>query len=281
MIGQINLLKQIDKLIEENKFPRFSIVTGQKGQGKTELILQISQKLRISFINFGTGIDEIRQMIELAYKQVNPVIFVINNADNMSLNAQNSLLKLVEEPPNNCFIVLELNDINNTLETIRSRCQEFKMENYTKEELIQFINKDYFKLSVENKNILLDICQNKYQISLMIEYGVQEFYQFVEKVVDNIYKVQSANAFKLEEKLDIKGDGNGYDLDLFFNTFHQICMNRLLQIVDVDNNKEDLCTKYANSIEITAKYKNKLNIRGINRQAILDSWILSVRKIWR
>ena len=90
MIGQINLLKQIDKLIEENKFPRFSIVTGQKGQGKTELILQISQKLRISFINFGTGIDEIRQMIELAYKQVNPVIFVINNADNMSLNAQNS-----------------------------------------------------------------------------------------------------------------------------------------------------------------------------------------------
>ena len=280
MIGQINLLKQIDKLIEENKFPRFSIVTGQKGQGKTTLINYIICQLKLYALEFGIGIDEIRNMIELAYKQTEPMMIIINNADNMSTNAQNSLLKLVEEPPYNCYIILELNDINNTLETIRSRCQEFKMENYTEKEIETFILNIDENIDGDSKLILKQICQNKYQISLMIEYGVQEFYQFVEKVVDNIYKVQSANAFKLEENLDIKGEGNGYDLDLFFETFNYICFNRAWDMVGIDNKQEEH-NNYINSIIKTTEYKNKLNIKGINRQFLLDQWILDIRKIWR
>ena len=70
-----------------------------------------------------------------------------------------------------------------------------------------------------------------------MKYKPQEFYQFVEKVVDNIYKVQSANAFKLEDKLDIKGDGNGYDLDLFFQAFMQICYEKMFLAIseNIDN----------------------------------------------
>ena len=282
MIGQINLLKQIDKLIEENKFPRFSIVTGQKGQGKSEITSYISEKMGLRGVKiiFSPNIEQIRQLKDMAYGQTNPLIFCIEDGDNMSINAQNSLLKVIEEPPNAVYIILELNDINNILETIRSRCQEFKMENYTKDELIQFINQNCFALSIQDKNILLDICQNKYQIDLMMKYGVEKFYQFVEKVVDNIYKVQSANAFKLEEKLDIKCDGNGYDLDLFFETFNYICFNRAWDIVGIDN-KQDEHNNYINSIIKTTEYKNKLNIKGINKQSLLDQWILEIRKIWR
>ena len=36
MIGQKTLLESIDNLIQENKFPKFSIIWGSKGSGKKE-----------------------------------------------------------------------------------------------------------------------------------------------------------------------------------------------------------------------------------------------------
>ena len=68
MIGQKKVLRYIDNLIKKG-FPRFIIITGTKGQGKTELAIEISKKLKISFCHIGTKIDDIREMIEMAYKQ--------------------------------------------------------------------------------------------------------------------------------------------------------------------------------------------------------------------
>lgn len=258
MIGQKILLETINKMTLEN-CPRFIIITGQKGQGKTELILEISKKLGISFINFKTSIDEMREMIDLAYKQTEPILFIISNADNMSLNAKNSILKLVEEPPNNIIVIIELEDINNTLPTIKSRCLELQMENYTEEEIEEMINKIIPNITELQKAILLDCCQNYYQIELLNKYGIEEFYKYVEKVVNNIYKVQSANSFKITEKLDIKGGGNGYDLNLFFNIFNNISFNYAYDLMK----KEGVIKDYHNYLEnilITSKYQQKLKI---------------------
>ena len=50
----------------------------------------------------------------MAYKQTERIIYLIQNADKMSLNAKNSLLKLVEEPPQQAYIIMELQQIENT-----------------------------------------------------------------------------------------------------------------------------------------------------------------------
>lgn len=50
-------------------------------------------------------------------------IFIIEEADSMSRGAQNSLLKTLEEPPLNTFLVLLSSKIDRLLPTIRSRCQ--------------------------------------------------------------------------------------------------------------------------------------------------------------
>ena len=107
MIGQKEVLKQIDNLIE-NGFQRFIVITGQKGQGKTEVAKYISKKLNIQMIEIGIKIDDIREMIQLAYKQTEPIIYLIQYADKMSLGAKNSLLKVIEEPPNNAYFIMEL-----------------------------------------------------------------------------------------------------------------------------------------------------------------------------
>lgn len=280
MIGQQEILKQIDNLIE-HEFPRFVIITGEKGQGKKYLAHQISKKLNYPIIISEIKIENIRQIIELSYKHTEPIIYLIPDADKMSLGAKNSLLKVIEEPPNNAYFIMTLQTIENTLSTIKSRCIELKMDNYTEEEINKFIKELKPDISSIERCIIEDTCTNRYQIQLFIKYGIIEFYNYVEKVVNNIYRVQSANSFKLAEKLDIKNDGNGYDLELFFQTYKSICLNNLVNEIDNEDEELNYYNCYAKSIELTSNYCNKLKITGINRQSLVDCWILDIRKIWR
>jgi DNA polymerase-3 subunit delta' len=50
-------------------------------------------------------------------------IFIIEEADTMTREAQNSLLKTLEEPPANTFLILLTSKADRLLPTIRSRCQ--------------------------------------------------------------------------------------------------------------------------------------------------------------
>ena len=282
MIGQKEVLKQIDNSIEKG-FPRFIVITGAKGQGKTELAKYISKKLNIQMVEIGIKIDDIREMIQMSYKQTEPIIYLIQNADKMSLGAKNSLLKVIEEPPNNAYFIMELQQIENTLETIKSRCQEIKMEQYSAEEITQFIN-EYYSAEVPSTNraLLLKVCCNKYQVDLVEKYNVIEFYSYVDKVYENIYKVQSANSFKISEKLDLKDDGNGYDLNLFWKIYCYICIANLFDLMAYPGTDEKWAEAdiVGNCIQITSNYLQKLKITGINKQMLVDNWIIEVRKEW-
>lgn len=48
---------------------------------------------------------------------------VIKNAELLTIEAQNSILKLLEEPNENCFIALTLSNPANLLPTVLSRCE--------------------------------------------------------------------------------------------------------------------------------------------------------------
>ena len=260
MIGQKEVLKQIDNLIEKG-FPRFIVITGQKGQGKTELAKYISKKLNIQMIEIGTKIDEIREMIEMSYKQTEPIIYLIQNADKMSIGAKNSLLKVIEEPPQQAYFIMELQQIENTLSTIKSRCQEIKMESYTENEIEQMIFDEEPDISEEELHILKKVASNYYQIDLLLEYKPKEFYDYVDKVYNNIYKVQSANSFKIAEKIDLKDTGEGYDLEMFWNMYIYRCIEEWLEL-SIPTTEEDYIPYdiLYNCVNITEKYKQKLNI---------------------
>lgn len=274
MIGQKYLLKYIEELVQKG-FPRFVIVTGQKGQGKTEVIKYISRSLDIPFCDVGIKIDDIREMIEMSYKLTEPIIYVISNADKMSIGAKNSLLKVIEEPPQQAYFIMELNQIENTLETIKSRCQELKLQHYSSDEIQEMINIIAPGIDYETTRILKPIATNFYEIKTLMSYNPIEFYNYCVKVYENIHRVQSANSFKIPEKLDIKGTGEGYDLDLFFKMYVYLCLQDMINSNDSDKDK----ILYDCS-EITIKCKNKLSITGINKQFLLDIWILDIRKAW-
>lgn len=99
--------------------------------------------------NESIKIDEIRQMQTKVIEK--PIIsskkvYLINNADNMTKEAQNSLLKTLEEPPEFVTMILVTNNENNILTTIKSRCTKILFTETDLEELTSDEKEKYEKL---------------------------------------------------------------------------------------------------------------------------------------
>jgi len=277
MIGQKELLDKFDIEYGIKDLPRFTIITGRKGQGKKTLVREVAKRFNYLIIEIGNKIDDIREVIELSYKQTEPIIYLLADADEMSLGAKNSLLKVIEEPPQKAYFMMTLEQIENTLETIKSRAYVLRMQDYSLEEKEQMIN-ELLPNATQEENQILSKLDNYYQIQKVVGYGPKEFNDYAAKVFINIYKVQSANSFKLAEKLDLKGDGNGYDLDLFWRMFMNIAFGYLFD--SYGSETYDVADKIEKCLSITSSYTNALSIKGINRQMLVDNWILAVRKVW-
>jgi DNA polymerase-3 subunit delta' len=75
-------------------------------------------------------VDDIREMIRLcsqySYEGGNRVV-LIPDAENMTFQAQNSLLKILEEPPQNTYFILTTSHPDQLLSTVISRCRPVKL----------------------------------------------------------------------------------------------------------------------------------------------------------
>lgn len=277
MIGQENLRHHISSMIENKTFPRFSIIVGQKGGGKKLLATEIKEMFNqhnisgdyiYSYRTADVKIDTVRDIISQAYKTVATAIYIIPDADSMSNAAKNAILKVTEEPPNNAYIIMTLEDENNTLDTIKSRATIFHLDRYTPDEIYQYA-KEYtnYTLHDDEWDIIKDICDTPGDVNIIGKYP-REFYDYVELVVDNISQVSLANAFKIPSKVALKEDAEGYDLKLFWKAFIKIVLERAKDSEDI--------SRYSEWALITSKYLQKLKVTGINKQMLIDNWVLEI-----
>lgn len=271
MIGQIHLQETIQSQISTNRFPQFSIITGPKGSGKKMLAHEVSAMFGSdTFIQVGISINDIRDMIKESYK-INglKIVYLIADADDMSVPAKNALLKITEEPPKNAYFIMTLEDINNTLETVKSRATVFKMEPYTPNDIKEYSSQKY-SVSQDDLKLLADICETPGEVDMIENFGLEDFYNYVVLTVDHIQTASLANALKIANRISMKvEDTENYDLKLFWKAFIKVCASRML--------KE---SEYSEWIRITSKMSNKLRIRGVNKQMLFDNWVFSIRE-WR
>ena len=66
---------------------------------------------------------EIRKFLTTKPFQSDKKVLIIESAENLTIDAQNSLLKLLEEPPGESIILLGVDSEQSLLPTILSRCQ--------------------------------------------------------------------------------------------------------------------------------------------------------------
>ena len=262
MIGQKYLKKYVQTLIDEDNFPRFSIFVGPKGSGKKTFVPEIAGQLLANYVKaFDTKVDTIREIIIEAYKVVSPTVYFIPDADNMSNAAKNALLKVTEEPPNNAYFIMTLEDEVNTLETIRSRAQIFYMDMYFSKDLRDYADVIGIKDEEELK-IIADVCTTPGDINILCKQGVKDFYDYTKLVLENVADVSLANALKIPDKLALKDGDDGYDLRLFLRMFMSLCIANQVNV---------------RWVEYTSRCLTKMRIKGLNKQMLLDTWILSLR----
>ncbi len=269
------MLYTIDQLLSKDVFPHFVIITGSVGSGRKTLARYIGNAFG-NVAEIDVSVDSIRNMIDNSYKIVDKSVFIIPDADNMSLQAKNALLKVTEEPPNDAYFIMTLEDQYNTLQTIRSRGTIFTLENYSKDELMEFINEALSPTIADDvdenwKLKILKIAQTPGEIKELVKFDVDEFYKFVELVIDNIADSQLANTFKLADKLSLNKDDEGYNLKLFFRAFTPICLQRMSGID---------APRYATGVSITSSALRDIGINGISKPMLVDNWILEMRKAW-
>lgn len=274
MIGQAELINKIGGQIGRGKFPRFSIFIGEKGSGKKTLAKELMfLGLGVSEIYFcDIKVDNIREVIESAYKLDEPILYVISDCDNMSNIAANSLLKVTEEPPKNAYFVLTCESIDNLLPTIKSRGVTYMLAPYTYEDKCDYIDTHPNRPSEEDVEFILDVASTIGDIQSCLSQNIREFRDYVNLVIDNIAEVSDSNAFKIGDKIAFKDEKGKYDLRLFWKAFSTICVDLMT--------KSDDSLKYARAIAITGDYSQQLYIKGINKSMLFDQWIVAIREEW-
>ena len=146
---EYNLSNNISKLISFNTHPN---------------VLRIYKKNDKKIID----IDQIREMIQFTNQTSfnnDRRFIIIENVNLLGINSANALLKSIEEPNNKIYFILINNSEFKTLETLKSRCLEFKL-NLLNSEVIEIVN--YHFDNDIYKDINLDFVNNYNSPSFLI-----------------------------------------------------------------------------------------------------------------
>jgi len=89
------------------------------------------------------GVDDVRTQInsDVAIKPYSSPykVYIMNEAEKMTVQAQNALLKTLEEPPEYAVILLLVTNLNTLLPTILSRCVVLNMKPVSDEKVRRFL----------------------------------------------------------------------------------------------------------------------------------------------
>lgn len=131
-------------------------------------------------------IDQIRFMQnKILEKPIvsNKKVYIINDADLMTKEAQNCLLKTLEEPPEYIVIILIVSNESKMLTTIKSRCMKIQFQKIEDVELKKYLAEN---LDMENiNNSILKLCDGSIGKAINIKDKLPE-YDKVEAIINNM-----------------------------------------------------------------------------------------------
>jgi len=182
------------------------IITGPPGTGKTSTILCLARQMYKSSFNEAVieynasdnrGLETINNsIIHFCKKKVTvannlPKLVILDEADNITKKAQNTLCNLMEIYDKTTKFVLTCNDYNKLVEGIQTRCLIHKYNpltsNIIKTRLIRICEEE--KISYDDKGLeaIIFICQG--DVRLAINCLEATFFGFSKITYDNVYRI--------------------------------------------------------------------------------------------
>ena len=145
------------------------------------------------------GVDDIREQVvekmEIKPYRSHYKIFLIPEADRMTIQAQNALFKTIEDPPGYGMVILLAENPGKIISTVHSRCARIRVLPLPTDLLETYINTQY-DLTPDQVSLYADFADGSIgQAKDMIEEG--EFWELRQQSVDYIIRLEEANLIDL------------------------------------------------------------------------------------
>ena len=280
-----NLLKQA---IKNNRTSHSYLFVGTEGIGKKQIAKEFAKALLClnsnkycntckSCIEFDDNNNpdfvilepdensiKIEQIRELQRKVVEkPIIssqkvYIIDNSDKMTTEAQNCLLKTLEEPPKYITIILVGTNENAFLSTIKSRCTILRFKEIPQYKIEEYL--DTKQIYFKDKRIL-KACGGSIGKALEIK-DRQEEYESIHEFIENLAQENIIDIFQKTQ--------------ILYNSKERI--QDILQYINIlllELAKENY--KYSECIEIVEDTKKRLQSNA-NYDMTIDNMLLKMKE---
>lgn len=148
-----NIIEEINENLEQVDVDR-SIPPFENLDKICSNLEKLCLKLENEFLYDSIPINQIRNLEEWAYKKSEDgkKTIILENSDRMSQNVRNALLKILEEPPEDCVFILLTSNRNAIMQTILSRVRTYSFVERTIEQQKDVISR-VFHTNAENITI--------------------------------------------------------------------------------------------------------------------------------
>ena len=260
VIGQEKLVKILEGYNLQT-VPKTILFLGPDGCGKSWISTRFADQLGLDIVNIDSSIAP-EKLIEY-YQCPIPKMYMINLKD-FDEKQQNKILKFIEEPSSNMYIILRAESEIGILPTILNRCVRYTFEDYTVEQLKSFA----WAVQCDDERIY-HICKTPGQLNNLPEDNLNKVFDLCEKIIKAMPVANYANALSLITNINTKDDATKIDFNLFFDVLLYVAFE------DYKKTKNELSFKI---YQYTAKQLSKIFNKTIAKENFLLNYFDA---LWR
>ena len=192
----------------------------------------------------------------------NKILF-IDGAENLTISSQNALLKTLEEPPQNTYIIIQSNRFKCLNQTIYSRCQLIHFNNLSQDELYSWAE---------------DILQNKNDKSVIPSYMTpKKVSQLIEDgLFEDLKKLNNYLSTLFNKGIDGKVISDVIDLNIDFNEKLNYIIDFALSILREDTSNIHPVRLSDFILELSNFRENLFEINSLNQRYSLHHLLLKI-----
>lgn len=259
IIGQKKLLDFINKQ-NLTTLPRTLMLEGETGSGRHMICNYIADKFNLDIEDISETLTY--EKIEEINLRIRPYLYIIDSSK-LTLKNENTILKFLEEPLKNAYIIVLCENKYDLIETIRNRCHILTLAKYSKVQLEQFIS------LVDQSYIILTICKTPGDIIKLQTYPIKDMLDLGIKIYEKIHNASFANTLTLSNNIAFKNEKDKYDFDIFMRALLYISKTRVV------NNAPNSINEYLT----THDYYNRSKVKNVDKRALFENFLITLKKI--
>lgn len=291
IVGQESIISHMKNAIKLNKISHAYIINGEKGMGKKTIAKIFSMTLQcekggdepcmqchsckqaisnnhpdIRWITHEKPstitIDEVREQInnDILIKPYSSKykIYIVDEAEKLTIQAQNALLKTIEEPPAYGIIMLLTNNKDSFLQTILSRCVALEMRPVASTDIINYL-REKEKIPDYQAKMVVNFAGGNLGRAIRLA-SMEEFNELKDMVIRHLTGICDASVTDIsgyvKEAATFKDNISEY-IDLMVAWFRDVLIFKASKDINQLIFKED--------ISLIEKYVIRISYNGINR----------------